>query len=442
MLKEEQGELSAFIRDFLITKNRKIPNKSEVYDEFKNFCRSNYTRDKQSLEGLLRELLKYAKYYEKILRKKEEDKDIRQCLSDLDRLDVKVIYPFLLKLYDDYDVQKLNKLDFIYILGLMESYIVRRLFCGAPTNSLAKVILSLMKDVNENEYAKSVEKILVSKKGTQRMPNDDEFKKAFITKDVYNMSPKNRKHILHRLENYQTKSILNIDEFTIEHIMPQSISSSDKWLEALGDDWKEVHNTYLHTIGNLTLVGSNPELSNKFFTEKRDMKGGFRDCPARLNKKLRDLDTWNKTEIIKRSEDLFNQANEIWLYPYNVETHYEYKEMIGLEDDWTAIKPVAFEFLGEKVNIRDFTHLYRRIIILIYELDPERFVDIINEEDFLNKKFCSYNQDDFNSKVPLSNSGIFLNTGLSSEQKRKNLLSLFEKMNLNEDELTIYLSWS
>lgn len=72
-----------------------------------------------------------------------------------------------------------------------------------------------------------------------------------------------------KLENYNSKELLHIDSsITIEHIMPQSKKLSDKWIKALGDNWKEVHNVYLHTIGNLTLTGYNSEMSNKFFIEK------------------------------------------------------------------------------------------------------------------------------------------------------------------------------
>ena len=41
--------------------------------------------------------------------------------------------------------------------------------------------------------------------------------------------------------------------------------------------------TWLHTIGNLTLTGYNSEYSDRPFTEKRDMPGGFKESPLKLN---------------------------------------------------------------------------------------------------------------------------------------------------------------
>lgn len=63
-----------------------------------------------------------------------------------------------------------------------------------------------------------------------------------------------RNYILSKLENYNDKSPINIENFTIEHIMPQNENLAAEWKTALGDNWKDIQMTYLHTIGNLTLT--------------------------------------------------------------------------------------------------------------------------------------------------------------------------------------------
>lgn len=95
-----------------------------------------------------------------------------------------------------------------------------------------------------------------------------------------------------------------------------------KWVKALGENWREVHSKYLHTIGNLTLVRNNAELGTKFLTEKRDMPKGFKDSPCSLNIDLVTLDTWNKSEINKRALRIYNMAKNIWSIPVN-EVHLE-----------------------------------------------------------------------------------------------------------------------
>lgn len=63
-----------------------------------------------------------------------------------------------------------------------------------------------------------------------------------------------RRYILGRLENWDNKSIVSLDNLTIEHIIPQNPRLSSEWIAALSSDWKEVQKKYLHTIGNMTLT--------------------------------------------------------------------------------------------------------------------------------------------------------------------------------------------
>jgi predicted transport protein len=83
----------------------------------------------------------------------------------------------------------------------------------------------------------------------------------------------------------------------------------------LAPDWKLIQERYLHTLGNLTLTGYNSELSDRPFREKRDMKGGFRDSPIRLNKSLAALDDWNEDAIKTRGQALAELAVKTWIYP-------------------------------------------------------------------------------------------------------------------------------
>lgn len=117
------------------------------------------------------------------------------------------------------------------------------------------------------------------------------------------------------MENHGRKEEVSTAEYSIEHIMPQNENLSPAWQSVLGQDWQSVHERLLHTLGNLTLTGYNPEYSDKPFTEKRDMAGGFKDSPLRLNQGLGRLDTWNANEIEARARRLATQAVDIWKRP-------------------------------------------------------------------------------------------------------------------------------
>jgi predicted transport protein len=147
----------------------------------------------------------------------------------------------------------------------------------------------------------------------RRFPSDDEFKQELSSRDLYNF--RSRSYWLRRLENYGRKERVLVDEYTIEHIMPQNENLSTEWRAALGPDWERVHQTLLHTLGNLTLTGYNSEYSDRPFADKRDMEGGFTDSPLKLNGGLGALETWDEAAITARAAKLASLAAQVWSGP-------------------------------------------------------------------------------------------------------------------------------
>ncbi len=314
--KQNKKLLDRFVRHYLTIKTREIPNINKVYAALKDY------RQKEGIgiEDLLKDLQKYCGYFCRIVFKKETDKDLNKALGFLVDLEMDVIYPLLLELYSDYNDGVLSKADFIPIIALIESYICRRAVCGLGTNSLNKVFPSFTKHIQKDQYFKSLEAHFGYLTEKQRFPNNDEFKDCFITIDFYRF--KKNKYFFERLEKFGTNEPVNTQECTIEHIMPQKLT--EEWERDLGENFKEIHNKYLHTIGNLTLTGYNTEYSNKSFQEKRDMKKGFKDSPLRLNKDLKD--DFGEEKIKKRANDLADLALKIWTYPnLDAETLEKYK---------------------------------------------------------------------------------------------------------------------
>ena len=147
----------------------------------------------------------------------------------------------------------------------------------------------------------------------RRFPGDEEFKREFVVRDLYNFP--RRSYWLRRLENDGRKERVPVDEYTIEHILPQNENLSAKWRDELGPEWQRVQETWLHTLGNLTLTGYNAEYSDRPFSEKRAMKGGFRESPLKLNEGLSSLDKWDEAAIKNRAERLAAVAAGVWAVP-------------------------------------------------------------------------------------------------------------------------------
>ncbi len=91
---------------------------------------------------------------------------------------------------------------------------------------------------------------------------------------------------------------------------------SDEWKKELGEDWERVHQTYLHTLGNLTLTGYNSEYSDKPFIDKLNMTGGFEESPLKLNKEVANKVRWGEEEIRQRAKILANHAVSVWSAPH------------------------------------------------------------------------------------------------------------------------------
>ncbi|GAA9993334.1 DUF262 and DUF1524 domain-containing protein [Helicobacter pylori] len=319
--KQDKKLFDRFVRHYLTIKTREIPNINKVYVTLKDYQQ----KEGIEIEALLQDLQKYCRYFCQIVFKKEADKDLNKALGFLVDLDMDVVYPLLLELYSDYSDGVLSKDDFRCSIALIESYICRRAVCGLGTNSLNKVYPSFTKHIQKDEYFKSLKAHFGYLTNNQRFPNNDEFKDRLITIDFYNKFKKKTKCFLERLENFDdTKEPVNTQKCTIEHIMPQELT--EEWERDLGENFQEIHDKYLHTIGNLTLTGYNQEYSNKSFQEKRDMEKGFKDSPLRLNQGLRDLESFGEEEIKKRANDLADLALKIWTYPnLDAETLEKYK---------------------------------------------------------------------------------------------------------------------
>ena len=306
----ESSLFDRFMRDYLTVKTGRIPNIRNVYSDFKEYVAKQ--RD-VAIEEILKNIYQYSKYFVHLAFQTEKDKEINDILKDINSLKVDVSYPFLLEVYDDYYKQKISKDEFISILKLVESYVFRRAICGVPTNSLNKTFATMSKEINKEKYLESVQVVLALKDSYKRFPNNEEFIRELKVKDVYNF--RNRNYLLRKLENYKRKEVVDIESYTIEHIMPQNENLSTEWRKDLGENWEEVQKTYLHTLGNLTLTRYNSELSDKPFKEKRDMDGGFADSPLRLNRGLGQLNVWNEQEIENRGKGLAEQAVLVWEYP-------------------------------------------------------------------------------------------------------------------------------
>ena len=99
------------------------------------------------------------------------------------------------------------------------------------------------------------------------------------------------------IENGDGKEVLQADNLTIEHIMPQTLNADWNYISA------EEHELYLHTLGNLSVTGYNSELSNKSFKEKQEIIRENSKAVV-LNSDVVVKDSWQIADIQARAERL------------------------------------------------------------------------------------------------------------------------------------------
>lgn len=301
-----------FMRHYLTVKTGVIPNVNKVYEVFKEHSRTPEIAS-AGVEALVADICAFARYFCAMALGAESNPDLKLAFHDLRELRVDVAYPFLLELYHDYAKADLSKTDFLAAVRLVESYVFRRAICNIPTNSLNKTFATFSTALKKDRYLESVQAHLLLLPSYRRFPSDEEFERELPVRDLYNFP--RRSYWLRRMENYGRKERVVVDEYTIEHIMPQNDKLTTAWKAALGPEWERVHGTWLHTLGNLTLTGYNSELSDRPFIEKRDMPGGFKESPLKLNQGLGLVEEWNEEAIKARAQKLGDAALTVWSVP-------------------------------------------------------------------------------------------------------------------------------
>jgi len=369
----------AFMRHYLTVKTGDIPRVGEVYEAFKKYSRLLKVEE-EGVESLVSGLHSYAGHFCAMALGSEDDKRLSRAFHDLRELKVDVAYPLLLEMYHDYAEQILSKEELLKAVRTIESYVFRRAVCAIPTNSMNKTFANMGKSLKKDRYLESLEAAFLSLPSYRRFPKDEEFKREFKTKDLYNF--RSRSYWLRRLENHNRKERVPVDEYTIEHIMPQCDNNPEKvpqvWRDELGDDWETVWETYRHTLGNLTLTGYNSEYSNRSFAEKCSMEGGFTQSPLRINKNIGTMGTWNKDAIEGRAAYLAAQAVSVWQAPLLD------AEVLAAYRPATATTPTSY-------TIDDHAHLVSGTMRELFEVFRKEVLalDPVVTEEFL-KLYVAY----------------------------------------------------
>lgn len=435
------NKMSEFIRDFLTLKTKCLTKKEEVYNTFK---KKYPLQTLNQLEEILQELKQLAKPYSRLLSPiNENDKIIQREIKNINLLEINTSYPFLMKVYDDYLMKKIDNNCFYRILRFIQTFAIRRFILDLPTNSFNKIFMVLYDKIDQSNYEESIYKHIMSLAGKGRIPNDNEVRETLKDKDIYSSRGKNKEYLLAQLENWHNKEYVEIvgnENITIEHIFPQ-IPNNEWKIQLNKEEYNDFASTYLHTLGNLTLSGNNGALGNKTFEQKKFMnidgkEQGYIYSRLWMNSYLKTIDIWNVENYQERSRIMTDRFLEIWNLPsIQIEQNPNAGEINLFEIDDPTGKTMQYARFFERLvrntdSKLEYSSLLTYVSKKIYEMVPKEFKENFEEELNIDK-----NPQNLRRPQKIGED-YYIETNLSAKETFKRIRTVLSTFNL-EDELFI-----
>lgn len=432
--------LGDFVINYL---NSKIPgsvNSKNAYRLFKEYCKKkNLTH-----EDVLKDLLKTSKYYGAFIGEKQYySKEITDLLHSFFVIKQTTVLPFVFKIFNDYEENNIDEKTLCNVLGYLLTYFIRITTCEINKN-LSKFMKYLYDRIYDSNYENYYERFVVflnDLRSNDRMPTNEEFKEALIKKPLYKKPI--CKYILSVIEN-STKEQININDLTIEHILPQKINAA-VWKKEIGDDYEKVYESYLHTLGNLTITGHNSELGTKPFNEKKKIISENSKANI-LNKDVLSAERWNEAAILYRANSLAETLIKKFNY---IEMHSDIREnselSFGVNSDinLSNTKPGGFSFMGEYTTVTSWVDLLSKFIDIVYDLDNDMFKELAIKNYSIpnaDRVYISNDERKLRKGRQIGNTGIFFESNLSSNNIISFIKALILNMDLDVDEFSYSLS--
>lgn len=306
--------MTEFLRHAVTKDLRKRINRDAIFTHFETHILDNRSSPEEVI-SYMDDLLVTARHYQRLQDPtKEPDERVRSGISRLNRLELSVAIPFMLNVYQDYELKTLDVEEVLGVLAALENFTLRRWACESSSNNLPALFANLHRNAVDRSvrsgcsFVQAVRELLADHK----YPTDEEVISALITKHIYHGEAKVRARII--LESievwYGHKEVANLLSklLSLDHILPQTLTQW--WIDHLGTEVYNIHRDLLDTLGNLTLTGYNSEGSNHPFPWK--VQEVYAPSNLQLNKDIAQEVEWKDVQIRARSKRLAEIVCSIW----------------------------------------------------------------------------------------------------------------------------------
>lgn len=307
------NEIKTFLKHYWHSK-REVITERRLFKELKKYVE----KEKHNPLELVNELKGEAKIYS-ALGNPDDDywdkKDIKELVREFNILNVKQPLPVLVV-----GRKKFSNGTFKKLLTLMIKFSFRyNIICNLPPNVLERKYSDIAINIRDGKI-KDIKSIINEIEKIEKYPNDKLFAEIFIGKILKRGKNKLARYILEKIEiNKQSKmpitkrpEPLKFEDFTLEHILPQS--PDDEWktyFKTKGISDEDVEKL-IYRVGNLTLLDNpkNSFVKNEFITKK--CQKAYNSSLLKINESLHNLKEWNEKDIEKRGAYFLKEAREVW----------------------------------------------------------------------------------------------------------------------------------
>ena len=435
----DYSNLDDFFMLYIMYKTSKPVKSRQLYSSFvKLFKESRYSQ-----ESILQELRYYASIFGAfIYGDTQYSKQINRLLKRIRILNQTTCYPFLLHVFNDYHNGVIEEKTVEKVLQFILSYLLRRLVCGVPSNTLRGLFIYLYNRIfkvasNKQKYYETINKFLFTVSSKDAILSEAEFERALQNTNIYGNSALCR-FLLLDIENGDGKEVLQADNLTIEHIMPQTLSA----------DWSHIkpeeHEIYVHTLGNLSVTGYNSELYNKSFLEKKKIISDNSKAVI-LNIDVLDKESWTIADIQARARRL----SSIVMKRYKIDKveddtiEFDYIETITLDnyDEVTGKKLVSFRLFGETYRQRRYALMLLDVIKILDKKLPGKLEQLAAESysfSSTKRKHAHLNIDGNEMRWPWKvKDGVYLEANLSASSCIRFIGNLLAEYGFDKDEFSV-----
>jgi hypothetical protein len=277
---------------------------------------------KNDAETFLKDVICAGKMYAHILGR-NDDGTLEKLIADFTDLEhiqgspSHVLLLYLLVNKDELDLDE-NILSLI-IKNLVSFFVRRNITDVPPTRDLIRLFMNIIEKI-KNMRGPAIQKEIAEQ--LKLVSENGEVFKEKLKGPLYDQNKETTRFILCSLEesNKTKENKVNLWEYkgkqlvwTIEHIFPEGENIPKHWVDMIanGDIKKarEIQESHVHKLGNLSISAYNSNLSARSFEDKKNLTDssgrniGYRNG-IKLNEDLITKDAWTKETIDERTDKL------------------------------------------------------------------------------------------------------------------------------------------